>query len=84
MQNAGCLEGAEQEKEKAVAERQQFNEDDQTNLYMAAHNLKTQNKKGLGTKSHIGNNARASVGLQYSTMHDSHSPTCINTVTVTC
>lgn len=51
---AGCLEGAEQEKQKASSERQQFDEDDQTNLYMAAHNLKTQNKKGLGTKSHIG------------------------------
>ena len=51
--STGCLEGAEQEKAKA-SERQQFDEDDQTNLYMAAHNLKTQNKKGLGTKSQIG------------------------------
>ena len=52
--SAGCLEGVDQQQNKAQSERQQFDEDDQTNLYMAAQNLKTSGKKGLGTKSHIG------------------------------
>ena len=54
FKSAGCLEGLEQQKSKAQSERQEFDEDDQTNLYMAAQNLKTSGKKGLGTKSHIG------------------------------
>ncbi len=49
-----CLEGIDQQQNKAQSERQQFDEDDQANLYMAAQNLKTSGKKGLGTKSHIG------------------------------
>ena len=52
--SAGCLEGIDQQQNKAQSERQQFDEDDQANLYMAAQNLKTSGKKGLGTKSHIG------------------------------
>jgi len=52
--SAGCLEGIDQLQNKAQSERQQFDEDDQANLYMAAQNLKTSGKKGLGTKSHIG------------------------------
>ena len=59
--SAGCLEGIDQQKSKAQSERQQFDEDDQTNLYMAAQNLKTSGKKGLGTKSHIGEQLHAAV-----------------------
>lgn len=54
FKSAGCLEGIDQQQHKAQSERQQFDEDDQANLYMAAQNLKTSGKKGLGTKSHIG------------------------------
>lgn len=54
FKSAGVLEGMDQPQSKAQAERQQFDEDDQTNLYMAAQNLKTSGKKGLGTKSQIG------------------------------
>lgn len=54
FKSAGCLEGIDQQQNKAQSERQQFDEDDQANLYMAAQNLKTSGKKGLGTKSHIG------------------------------
>lgn len=57
--SAGCLEGIDQQQNKAQSERQQFDEDDQANLYMAAQNLKTSGKKGLGTKSHIGKVAGA-------------------------
>ncbi|KAL0054759.1 hypothetical protein WJX82_001967 [Trebouxia sp. C0006] len=57
--SAGCLEGVDQQQNKAQSERQQFDEDDQANLYMAAQNLKTSGKKGLGTKSHIGKVAGA-------------------------
>lgn len=52
--SAGVMEGMDQPQHKAQSERQQFDEDDQTNLYMAAQNLKTSGKKGLGTKSQIG------------------------------
>ena len=52
--SAGVMEGMDQPQNKSQSERQQFDEDDQTNLYMAAQNLKTSGKKGLGTKSHIG------------------------------
>ena len=54
FKSAGVMEGMDQPQNKAQSERQQFDEDDQTNLYMAAQNLKTSGKKGLGTKSHIG------------------------------
>ena len=54
FKSAGVMEGMDQPQIKAQSERQQFDEDDQTNLYMAAQNLKTSGKKGLGTKSHIG------------------------------
>ena len=54
FKSAGVLEGMEQPQSKLHSERQQFDEDDQTNLYMAAQTLKTSGKKGLGTKSHIG------------------------------
>ena len=54
FKSAGCLEGIDQQQNKAQSERQQFDEDDQANLYIAAQNLKTSGKKGLGTKSHIG------------------------------
>ena len=54
FKSAGVLEGMDQPQSKAQAERQQFDEDDQTNLYMAAQNLKTSGKKGLGTKSQTG------------------------------
>lgn len=54
FKSAGCLEGIDKQQKKAQSERQQFDEDDQANLYMAAQNLKTSGKKGLGTKSHIG------------------------------
>ena len=52
--SAGCLEGMDQGQNRDQAERRQFDEDDQTNLYMAAQNLKTSGKKGLGINSHIG------------------------------
>lgn len=52
--SAGVMEGMDHPQSKAQAERQQFDEDDQTNLYMAAQNLKTSGKKGLGIKSQIG------------------------------
>ena len=78
VQHAGCLEGAEQDRKKAAARRQEFDEDDQTNLYMAAHNLKTQNKKGLGTQSHTGNNPQYFVVLQCGTVYDSYSAACIH------
>lgn len=52
--SAGCLEGIDKQQNKAQSERQQFDEDDQANLYMAAQNLKTSGKKGLGTKSALG------------------------------
>ena len=52
--SAGVMEGMDQPQSKSQSERQQFDEDDQTNLYMAAQNLKTSGKKGLGTKSQIG------------------------------
>lgn len=52
--SAGVMEGIDQPQNKAQSERQQFDEDYQTNLYMAAQNLKTSGKKGLGTKSQIG------------------------------
>ena len=54
FKSAGVMEGMDQPQNKAQSERQQFDEDDQTNLYMAAQNLKTSGKKGLGTTSHIG------------------------------
>lgn len=54
FKSAGVLEGMDPPQSKAQAERQQFDEDDQTNLYMAAQHLKTSGKKGLGTKSQIG------------------------------
>ena len=54
FKSAGCLEGLDQQRSQAQSERQEFDEDDQTNLYMAAQNLKTSGKKGLGTKTHIG------------------------------
>ena len=54
FKSAGVLEGMDQPQSTAQAERQQFDEDDQTNLYMAAQNLKTSGKKGLGRKSQIG------------------------------
>ena len=52
--SAGCLEGIDKQQNKAQSERQQFDEDDQANLYMAAQNLKTSGKKGLGTKAALG------------------------------
>ncbi len=58
FKSAGCLEGMDQQQNKAQSERQQFDEDDQTNLYMAAQNLKTSGKKGLGTKSQTGGQVR--------------------------
>lgn len=54
FKSAGVMEGMDQPQNKAQSERQQFDEDDQTNLYMAAQNLKTSGKKGLGNKSQIG------------------------------
>ena len=54
FKSAGVMEGIDQPPNKAQSERQQFDEDDQTNLYMAAQNVKTSGKKGLGTKSHTG------------------------------
>ena len=54
FKSAGCLEGLHQQQTKVQPDRQEFDEDDQTKLYMAAQNLKTSGKRGLGTKSHIG------------------------------
>ena len=52
FRSAGALEGIDQP--QSQAERQQFDEEDQTNLYMAAQNAKTSAKKGLGIKSQLG------------------------------
>ncbi|KAL0027997.1 hypothetical protein WJX79_009705 [Trebouxia sp. C0005] len=70
FKSAGCLEGIDKQQKKAQSERQQFDEDDQANLYMAAQNLKTSGKKGLGTKSHIGMVAGAKWEGSKTVFHD--------------
>ena len=82
FKSAGVMEGMEQPQSKAQSERQQFDEDDQTNLYMAAQNLKTSGKKGLGTKSQIGaQQTLACADLLVSRMGHHMLAFCINAAT---
>lgn len=49
--SAGCLEGIEHTLQHVAKERQAFDESTQEGLYMAAHEGRTANKKGLGSAS---------------------------------
>jgi hypothetical protein len=46
--SAGCLGGLDEAAEHVSRERKTFNEDDQTALYMSAHDKQRQGRRGLG------------------------------------
>jgi hypothetical protein len=49
--SAGCLEGLEHTAQHVAAQRQEFTEGTQEQLYMSAQATKTGNKKGLGASA---------------------------------